>query len=109
MAGSALFYLQWEAMLITYLSVRKVAIPFNDITGLLDQTNYIIGVPPGSSYQDEFAQSMDPIKMRAWKERIEPNLEIMEPSGSTPWIEHMLNLVLTNPEFAVYSSTVLFE
>lgn len=93
-------------MLITYLTVQKTPFPFIDIAGLLDQTNFIIAILPGSALEDAFVQSNDPIKLRAWEERIEPNLDMMRP-GNTPYVEHMLNLILNNSEVAAYGGEAI--
>ena len=95
-------------MLITYLSTRKFVLPFNDIPELLDQTDFIIAIAAGTSYEDAFAKSNDPVKIRAWEERIKPNLDIMFP-GKLPWIDHLMNLMMADPKIAVYSDSILYE
>ena len=49
-----LTYLHWEAMLISYLSTRKIVLPFQNIPELISKTQYRIILSPGSSYEDDF-------------------------------------------------------
>ena len=75
MIGGILIYYLWEAMLVSYLSTKVVVLPFNNIRELLDNTNFRIGVTPGTSHVDYFKYSTNPILQKAFKERIEPYLD----------------------------------
>ena len=65
----------WNANLISYLSIQKTYLPFNNLETLLSSTSYKIAVLPGASSEDGFRYSSDPITQRAWTERIEPYLD----------------------------------
>ena len=69
-----LTYLHWEAMLISYLSTRKIVLPFQDIPELVSKTQYRIILSPGSSYEDDFKLATDPDWMAAWEDRVKPHL-----------------------------------
>ena len=74
MFAGVLIYYHWEAMLVSYLSTRFTILPFKDINGLM-MTDYKIGVKVGANQQDYFRLSKDPLLQKAYKERIEPNLD----------------------------------
>ena len=65
----------WNAILISYLSIQKTNLPFNNLETLLSLTSNKIALIPGSSYADDFRYSTDPLMQRAWTERIEPYLD----------------------------------
>ena len=83
MSFGFLLYLQWEAMLISYLATRVLAIPFDGISSLLDDSDFQISLVPGSSYEDAFKTSIDPVWQKAWINRIQPYLEDYRPYGVT--------------------------
>ena len=64
----------WNANLISYLSTQKTSLPFHSLDGLLDSTSYKIVIISGSAQEDYFKLSVDPVKQKAWTERIEPYL-----------------------------------
>ena len=74
MAFGFLLYLQWEAMLISYLATRVLNIPFDGIGTLVSESDFKISLIPGSSYEDAFKVSKDPEWQKAWKERLQPYL-----------------------------------
>ena len=74
-----LLYLQWEAMLISYLARRTINLPFNGIPTLITKSDFKIAVIPGSSYEDAFKTATDPFWQKAWTDRIEPYLDDYEP------------------------------
>jgi hypothetical protein len=59
--GGAMIYWHWEAMVISYLATRVIVLPFTSISELLDKSNFLIALQPGSSYEDAFKLSTDPI------------------------------------------------
>ena len=75
MLPGLIFYLVWEAMLISYLSARTIKMPFTDLATLLRNSDYQVGILPGSSSVGTFQFSNEPDFLRAWVERIEPNME----------------------------------
>ena len=72
---ACVFYLLWEAMLISYLSARTITLPFNDIEELMLKTDFKIFLRPFSAQMDSLRYSSVPILQRAFTERVEPNLQ----------------------------------
>ena len=72
--GTMIFW-HWEAMLISYLATRTISLPFKDITDLVVNTEFRIIFLPGSTNEDAFKTSKDPIWQAAWIDRVQPNLE----------------------------------
>jgi hypothetical protein len=69
-----IFFWHWEAMLITYLSIRVTVLPFYSIEQMV-HSEYRLYVWPGSSNEDDFKYSTNPVKQEAWTRKIEPYLE----------------------------------
>ena len=82
---ACVFYLLWEAMLISYLSARTITLPFKDIGGLMQKTDLKVYVLPYSAKMEFFQYTSVPILQRVYTERIEPNLpfyvDFMENAG----------------------------
>ena len=74
-----LLYLQWEAMLISYLARKVINIPFNDISTLVTKTDFKIAVRFGTSFEDAFKTATDPFWQEAWIDRVEPYLKDYKP------------------------------
>ena len=74
----------WNANLISYLSTQKTSLPFHSLDGLLDSTSYKIAIISGSAQEDYFKLSADPVKQKAWTERIEPYLNYFGQYSGTP-------------------------
>ena len=74
-----MFYLQWEAMLISYLARRVINVPFDGISTLVTTTDFKITLMPGTSIEDSFKTSTDPLWQKAWTDRIEPFLDEYKP------------------------------
>ena len=47
----------WNAILISYLSIQKTNLPFNNLETLLSLTSNKIALLPGSAEEDEFRYS----------------------------------------------------
>lgn len=97
MLAGILIYYHWEAMLISYLSTRFTVLPFNGIRELVENSDYKIGLIPGTSYEDTFKLSLDPIFQRAYSERISPYLE-----EYAPFYEDMNTMLLNGDSIAIY-------
>ena len=52
--GGAIIYWQWEAMVTSYLSARVTTLPFDDLNGLVEKSDFKIAVTPGSSFVETF-------------------------------------------------------
>ena len=61
-------------MLVSYLSTRIISLPFKTIPELVANTQYKILLIPGTSFEDSFRYSKDPVWQTAFKERIEEHL-----------------------------------
>ena len=72
--GTMIFW-HWEAMLISFLATRVILLPFKDIPDLVANTQFQIILNPGTSMEDAFKTSPDPIWQAAWTDRIEPHLD----------------------------------
>ena len=72
--GTMIFW-HWEAMLISFLATRVISLPFQDIPDLIANTQFRIILRPGTSFEDAFKTSPDPIWQAAWIDRIQPHLE----------------------------------
>ena len=72
--GTMIFW-QWEAMLISYLATKTISLPFKDITDLVSNTQFRIILLPGTSLEDHFKTSTDPIWQTAWTDRVKPHLK----------------------------------
>ena len=78
MTFGLLINLAWQANLISYLTISKIFLPFTNFESLVKTSDFQIAIVPGSSDEDMFKLSLNPIYQRAWKERIEPNMEEYE-------------------------------
>ena len=110
----------WEAMLVTYLATRFTVLPFDGIATLVKNSNFKIAVAPGTSQNDAFKLSTDPLWMEAWQERIEPFQEgysaipskfyqiFKKELRNSPNVfstdSELHKIVLENPSFAFYSN-----
>ena len=75
MTFGLLINLAWQANLISYLTISKLFLPFTNFESLVKTSDFQIAIVPGSSDEDMFKLSLNPIYQRAWKEKIEPNME----------------------------------
>ena len=90
-------------MLITSLQTRVVTLPFTDIPSMMTKTDYKISLVPGGTAEASFRDSADPLFRKAYKERIEPYIELMIPEGDGDYFDHLKKLILSRPDFAVYA------
>ena len=96
-AGIVIYY-YWEAMLISYLSTRFISLPFTNIRGLVENSDFKIALIKGTAFEDAFKLSTDPIWQKAYSERIEPYLD-----QYAPFYEQRMNeLPLIDEYVAVY-------
>ena len=97
-AGLVIYY-YWEAMLISYLSTRVIVLPFTNIEELVENSDFKIGLAPGSSYEDAFKFSSDPAWQKAYAERIQPNLDEYK-----PYVERIVDLPMAEQSLALYDN-----
>jgi hypothetical protein len=84
-------------MLISYLSIRVTHIPFNSLREMYENSNYRLALIPGSSHEDIFKLSNDPLWQKVYIERIKPFLEEYKTYG--PYIAQ---IVLEEANTAIY-------
>ena len=65
----------WEGMLLSFLATETLHYPFLNIQGLMQDTNYIIAIYPGSVHEELFKNSTDSFARDAWYKRILPHLD----------------------------------
>ena len=99
MIAGVIIYYHWEAMLISYLSTRFVVLPFTNIRELVENSNYRIGLMPGSSQESYFKTSTDPFVQEAYSERIEPYLDEFD-----QFSKNLIDLLLSDETLAIYIS-----
>ena len=88
----------WQAMLISYLSKKVIALPFDTIPELLENTKLRIAVLPGSYHEDAFKYATDPYWKIAWKERIQPFIH--EYKGMS--LDDLMHVPIADPSTALY-------
>ena len=103
MSGAFIIYLQWEAMLITYLSTRVITLPYDSIDGLMENSDHKLALLPGSSYEDDFKNAANSLWRKAYTERIQPNLDSYKATDLPPY-DHLKKLILENPDMALYNN-----
>ena len=69
-----LLNISWNANLKSYLTTKKINMPFDSLEKLLDATNYKIALIPESAQEEDFKLSSDPIKQKVYIQRIKPYL-----------------------------------
>ena len=75
LVASALLYYHWEAMLVSYLSSRKLVMPFTNVEDMYLNTDFRLALIPSTTYEDTFRYSKVPIWQNIFKERLEPHLK----------------------------------
>ena len=72
--------------------------PFTNIRGLVENSDFKIALIKGTAFEDAFKLSTDPIWQKAYSERIEPYFDQYE-----PFFEQRMNeLPLIDESVAVY-------
>lgn len=94
--GSFMIYIYWEAMLISFLAVKKTQLPFQNLEELADSSSYRLLVGRGTLNLDRFRYSSDPARTRIWNKQIEPNL------NQLPLVEELIPTILDNPNYLLY-------
>ena len=97
--GGAIIFWQWEAMVTSYLSARVTSLPFYDLNGLVETSDFKIALMPGSYYVDIFRLSNDSLWQKAYQTRIEPNLESYKGHS-----DNMIYFPLTEKKTALYDN-----
>jgi hypothetical protein len=82
----------WEAMLVSYLSSRRITPPFMNVQTMMDNTDYGLILRPSTFFENAFELSKDPLWQRAYKERYLPVKETVpkEDLGSAQNISKFL-------------------
>ena len=104
-------------MLISYLATSKITLPFYSLQGkprsylplpviccscvfseLVDNTEYMITMTPGSSYYDAFRFSSDPLWQEAFQTRIEPEIDTYPKNLAN------VDKIIAEPSYAYYDN-----
>ena len=94
-----LLWFHWEAMLVSYLSVRKTSLPFKSMEELVNnEKDFKIALLPGSSLVDFFKFAKEDIWQKAWKNQIQPYLE----DYKKDWKRDGINFLMDNFNVALY-------
>ncbi|KAJ4432545.1 hypothetical protein ANN_21168, partial [Periplaneta americana] len=71
---AVILFVAYSAIFISYLTVRRTELPFNDFQGLLRQGSYKLGVLAGSARIDFFKKSKIPALKDIYKHLIFPDI-----------------------------------
>ena len=96
-----LIWNMWEAMLVSYLSVRKITLPFESIEELLYTTTFNVLILFGGFYEDNFRGSKEPILQQIYNERILP---LKSKYGNITSTKDLIDIVANESDLAVYTS-----
>jgi ABC-type amino acid transport substrate-binding protein len=94
--GGALIFWHWEAMLISFLAVRKIVLPIRTLQDLSLRSDYAFMVQKNMIYEDLFRYATDPVSLKIWKEKMEQNID-QYPSNEKEMVQILLrrsNLVI---------------
>ncbi len=103
LGGSVLTY-SWQATVTSFLTTKLSRLPFNSLSELASSTDYRVFVRPGSSSDNTFRMSQNPLYQKVWRERIEPYLE--EYAGEKFRSTGAGFLTNTNARIASYSNSL---
>ena len=95
--GGVVIYYYWEAMLLSYLAVRKIQLPFKTLSDLAETSKYKLFVGQGTAHLDQFKHSNTPLFKRIWKDKIEPH------ANDLPLYVDLEKAILDDPHSAAYS------
>lgn len=95
--GSFMIYMYWEAMLISFLAVKKTYLPFQNLKELADSSSYQLKVGRGLVHLDRFRYSNDPSHENIWKRQIEPH------TNDLPLYKDLVPTILDNPSYLMYA------
>jgi hypothetical protein len=87
----------YEAIMSSYLTTKLLAFPFTSMEELYDNTEFKVVLTPGSSSEDQFKLSKNPLWKKIHKSRIEPYIP--------DYIEafpNLIELILDDKESALY-------
>ena len=97
--GGILIYCYWDAMLISYLAVEKIHIPFETLHDLAGNSRYKLLVGRGSVHLDHFRYSNNPLHIKIWKEKIEPYIDEL------PAYDDLIKGILEDSHAVAYAET----
>ena len=82
--AAAVLYYHWEAMLVSYLSARKIKLPFRSVEELLSNSGHKIILRYGSASEHFFQHNPNLAFQKAYTERILPYKDKYNDLGSIP-------------------------
>ena len=83
----------------SYLSARVSTLPFKDLSGIVSSSDFKIGLVKGTSMIDSFKFAKDPIWIRAWNEKIVPNMDRCKDNN-----EEMIKDLAKDKKMALYNN-----
>ena len=84
-------------MLLSYLAVRKIQLPFETLNEFADTSKYKLLVGKGTAHLDQFKHSHIPLFKKVWKDQIEPY------ENHLPLYVDLDKAILDDPQSAAYS------
>lgn len=96
--ASMMIFWYWEAMLVSYLAIRVISLPFTNLDEMLLKSNYHLGIASGSTVEDTFKLSKNEIYQRIWNERILPKYDLRKE------YPHAMIMLNENPNMAYYGN-----
>ena len=73
--GGTFIYWHWEAMLISFLAVRKIGLPLMTLKDLSKSSSYGLMVQKGTIYEDLFKYANNHFSIKLWNDKIRNNIE----------------------------------
>ena len=96
-----LLWFHWQAVLVSYLSIRKTILPFSSLEELVNNgQDFRLAVNPGTSLMDNFKYATEDTWQKAWKGQIEPHVH--EYIAHKESKKNMIDYLMENNKVALY-------
>ena len=107
LCGGMLCYFHWEAMLVSYLSMRVTRMPFTNMQELY-KSDYKFTTIQGSAYHDTFKYGNE-MWQKIYKEKLEFPEVIELEKVNKGWAASVIDWMLLDEERAAYSHHLDFQ
>ena len=104
LCGGMLCYYHWEAMLVSYLSMRVTRMPFTNMQELY-KSDYKFTTIHGSAYHDKFRYG-DDIWQKIYKEKLEFPEVIEIEKVNKGWTASVIDWMLLDDKNAAYNNAL---
>ena len=84
-------------MLISFLAIQTINLPFKNIKSLYENTNFQVALMPGSAMEDAFKYSNDILYKNVYADRIQPYIP-----QYLPYVDKIHTIPLKYPHIALY-------